>query len=84
MTQKMTDDEVLRLKKEWNEIKRKYRISPRHLKMAQKIGLKPHQFKKLNKQKRQEWREPLYERIEKVYHVQFGKLISKDEEYDLS
>ena len=75
MTEKMTHDqneEVARLRKEWQDVKHKYHISPRHLKMAQQIGLNPNQFKKLNKQKRQEWRETLYERIEKVYQEQFG------------
>ena len=67
MTEEMME-QIRNTKREWHEIQRKYRISPRHIKMAEKIGLKPHQFKQLDKQKRHQWKDSLYERIEKLYN----------------
>lgn len=56
----------------WQDAKRKYKLSNRHVDMAKKLGLNPKKFGKYANHKQQQWKSPLPEYIEHLFDKQFS------------
>ena len=56
--------------KTWQEAKKKYHLSNRHIEMAKKLGLNPKKFGSYANHKQQQWKAPLPEYIEYLFDKQ--------------
>lgn len=57
----------------WAEVRKRYRLSLRHLQMAQKLGLNPKKIGRLAPDKSQPWKISLSKYIEKMYVKRYSK-----------
>lgn len=58
----------------WVEVKKKYRLSAKHIQMAKELGLNPKKIGGLANHKQEPWKVPLPEFIEELYDKRFNKL----------
>ncbi|MCB1083555.1 MAG: hypothetical protein KDK61_04540 [Simkania sp.] len=55
----------------WKEVKKKYRLSLRHIEMAKKLNMNPKKFGSIANHKQQPWKDPLPQFIERIYFKRF-------------
>jgi hypothetical protein len=58
---------------DWINTKKRHHLSDMHVQMARAIGLNPKKLGKLDNHKKEKWKDPLPEFIERIYQKSFGK-----------
>jgi hypothetical protein len=62
----------------WIEARKKYRLSHAQIQMARELGMNPKKFGGLANNRQEQWKLPLPEYIEELYHRRFCKLLPDD------
>jgi len=55
----------------WEEVKKRFQLSDKHLKMAKQLGLNPQKIGNYAPNKHQRWKKPLPQFIEKIFAKQY-------------
>jgi hypothetical protein len=58
---------------EWNEAKRRHRLSDRQVAMAKELGMNPRKFGKIAPNRDERWKAPIGEFIERLHFKRFGR-----------
>jgi len=57
----------------WIDVRKKFKLSDKHIQMARELGLNPKKFGSLNNHRQEPWKAPLPVFIEDLYFKQFKK-----------
>jgi hypothetical protein len=57
----------------WDEVRKRYRLSHEHVRMAKALGMNPKKLGKLANHKQEPWKAPLPVFIEECYRKRFRK-----------
>jgi hypothetical protein len=61
----------------WIKAKKQYRLSDRHIQMAQGLGLNPKKLGRMANNKQEPWKIPLPKFIESIYYKRFKNEMPK-------
>lgn len=61
---------------QWEEARKRHRLSNAHVQMARELGLNPRKLGKLDNHRQEKWKAPLPDFIETIYLKRFGKVLS--------
>lgn len=59
----------------WIDARKKFRLSHAQIQMARELGMNPKKFGKLDNHNQEQWKIPLPNFIEELYHKRFSKLV---------
>jgi hypothetical protein len=62
----------------WIDVRKKFRLSDKHIQMARELGMNPKKFGSLANHKQQPWKTPLPEFIETCYLKRFNKTVPEN------
>ena len=62
----------------WIEARKKFRLSHAQIQMARELGMNPKKLGGMANHKQEEWKLPLPQYIEHLYHKRFGKQLPDD------
>jgi hypothetical protein len=58
---------------DWDEARRRHRLSHAHAQMARELGMNPHKLGKIDNPRQEPWKLPLPIFIEHLYFKRFGR-----------